>query len=306
MPKAARFSRYGGPEVLTVEEVPLPEPGRGQVRVAVAAAGVNAIDWKIRSGFFAGSDAPDEPQGTGFDLAGTVDAVGEGVRSLRPGTAVFGKAATGAVATHALADADGLVAKPDWLSFPLAAGLPVVAETAYRTLRDLGLRAGHTLLIHAVSGGVGLVAAQLALSRGATVIGTASRGHHDFLTELGVRPVEYGEGLLERVRGVTDSVDLVLDAAGRDVLGLSVELTGDPDRVLTIADGNAGAHGVRFSGGGPDAAPLPEVFAEVLPMLESGALRLPIQQTFPLERIADAHRLSEDGHGRGKIVIEVG
>ncbi|GAB3476915.1 NADP-dependent oxidoreductase [Amycolatopsis cihanbeyliensis] len=306
MPKAARFSRYGGPEVLTLDEVPVPEPGQGQVRIAVAAAGMNAIDWKIRNGFFAGSEAPREPQGTGFDVAGTVEAIGQGVQAPPVGTAVFGKAATGAAATHTLADAGSLVTKPDWLSFPLAAGLPVVAETAYRTLRDLGLRAGHTLLIHAVAGGVGLMAAQLALSRGATVVGTASRGHHDFLTELGVRPLEYGEGLLERVRAAVDSVDLVLDAAGRDVLGLSVELTGDPDKVITIADADADAHGVRFSGGGPDAAPLDEVFAEVLPMLESGALRLPIQQTFPLERIADAHRRSEEGHGRGKIIIEVG
>lgn len=304
MSQAIRFSRYGGPEVLTLEEVPTPVPGPGQVRIAVRSTGVNGIDWKIRRGFFSQGEPPKEPAGTGIDVAGIVDALGPGVRDRSVGQAVFGTASSGAAATHALATAADLVAKPDWLSFDQAAALPVVTETAYRTLRELGVRAGMTVLIHAVAGGVGLVAAQLARSWGAEVIGTAGPRNHAFLREIGVRPVVYGEGLEERVRALAPrGVDAVLDASGRGVIPVSIALAGSPDRVLTIADMDAAEFGVRFSGSGD--VPLPEVFAEVLPLLSRGELRMPIERTFPLERTADAQRLSEDGHLLGKVVVTV-
>ncbi|MFI6595174.1 NADP-dependent oxidoreductase [Nonomuraea sp. NPDC050536] len=297
--RAARYATYGGPEVLHVDELPIPQPGPGQVRLAVQAAGINAIDWKFRQGM---TGRPLEaPAGTGMEVAGTIDALGPGVRGLRVGQAVFGRVPAGAVADFVLADPADLLARPDWLAPEQAAALPVAAETAYRVLDQLGLRSGQTLLIHAVAGGVGLAAAQLAIARGARVIGTASQRHHDFLRALGVDPVVYGDGLEERITG---PVDLVLDASGRDVLGLSVRLTGDPDKVITIADGRTAAqHGVRFSTGTQGGAALGEVFAEVLPLAERGALRIPVAATFPLERIADAHRMSEDGHFLGKIVV---
>ncbi|QBI54392.1 NADP-dependent oxidoreductase [Streptomonospora litoralis] len=305
MAHAIRYARYGGPEVLTLEEVDLPRLEPGQVRVRVRAAGVNPIDWKVRSGAFS-SAALQQPAGTGMDLAGTIEAVGPGVERWSPGQAVFGKAATGAAATEALAEADRLVAKPDWLSFESAAALPIPAETAVRTLGLLGVGSGHRLLIHAVAGGVGLVAAQLALVRGAAVIGTASPARHGFLRELGVDPVSYGEGLEERLREAAPAgVDAVLDASGRGVLAVSVELAGSPEKVITIADGSAGEHGVRFSGGGADGVPLEEVFAEVLPLLEQGRIRLPVEAVYPLEKTAEAHSLSQEGHLSGKIVISV-
>ncbi|MDP9849796.1 NADP-dependent oxidoreductase [Streptosporangium lutulentum] len=305
MSRAIRYARYGGPEVLTLDEVPVPDPGPGEVRVAVRAAGVNGIDWKLRRGFLAGGRLLDGPVGTGVEFAGVVDALGAGVRDWNVGQAVFGHVPSGAVATHVRVAAEGLLAKPDRLSFEQAAALPVAAETAYRTLRQLDVKHGRTLLVHAVAGGVGLVAAQLARAWDAEVVGTAGAVHHDFLRELGVRPVTYGDGLAERVRAAApEGVDAVLDASGRDVLALSVELTGDPEKVVTIADGRAAEHGVRFSTGA-DGVPLPEVFAEIFPLLEWGALRLPIERTFPLERAADAYRLSEEGHLLGKIVIVV-
>lgn len=311
MAYAVRYSRYGGPEVLTLEQEEAPEPGPEQVRVAVRAVGVNPADWKIRSGAFSAdaSQPPQRPQGTGLDLAGTVEATGAGATGWNVGQAVFGKAQGGAAATHALAPADALVAKPDWLSFELAAALPIPAETAYRTLGLLGVGAekAMTVLVHAVAGGVGLVAAQLARARGARVIGTASTRHHDFLRELGVEPLTYGEGLEDRLReAAPKGVDAVLDASGRGVLAISVELAGTADRVITIADPAAAEHGVRFSGGGEDRAPLEEVFAEVLPLIEQGRLHLPIERTFPLEQTAQAQRFSEEGHLRGKIVLTVG
>ncbi|HLU74974.1 MAG TPA: zinc-binding dehydrogenase [Nonomuraea sp.] len=290
--QAVRYDRHGGPEVLRLDEVPLPEPGPGQVRVAVRAAGVNPVDWKLRRGLM--GPVPDAPAGTGLELAGVVDAAGPGVERWRPGDAVFGPAA-GAAATYALADAGELAAIPGGMTFEEAAALPVAAETAYRALRRLGVTAGKTLLIHAVAGGVGLVAARLALARGARVIGTASERHHAYLRGMGVHPVVYGPGLEERI---TERVDLVLDASGRDVLGLSVKLTGDPGRVVTIADPRgAAAYGVHFSTGMTERVPFPEV------VRAAGDVRLPVAAAFPLERAADAHRLSEDGHFLGKILL---
>ncbi|MEV4106413.1 zinc-binding dehydrogenase [Nonomuraea sp. NPDC049695] len=282
--QAARYRANGGPEVLTLDEVPLPQPGPGQVRVAVRAAGVNPIDWKLRRG------APvDGPQGTGLELAGTIDAIGPEVTGWRLGQPVFGQVEPGAAATHAIADAAALTPKPDELTYEEAAALPVAVETAERTLHLLDLQPGQTLLIHAVAGGVGLAAAQLAIARGAKVVGTASERHHPYLRDLGVQPVTYGEGLEERLPG---PVDRVLDASGRGELELSVRLTGDPAKVVSIADPvNAPKLGVRFSHGGTKG-PIP-----------AHAVRIPIAEVFPLERIADAHRRSEEGHLLGKIVV---
>lgn len=289
--RAVRYSAYGDAGVLVVDEVPIPVPGPGQVRVAVRAAGVNSIDWKLRSGLMGGR--LDGPAGTGLELSGVVDALGPGVEGLHVGQPVLGRA-NGTLADHVLAEPANLVPKPAALSWQEAAALPVAVETAHRVLGQLGVEAGRTLLIHAVAGGVGLAAAQLALAKGARVIGTASERHHAFLRELGVHPVTYGEGLEARV---SEPVDLVLDASGRDVLELSVRLTGDPGKVITIADPRAAEFGVRFSSGSTQPTRLDEIAGEL------AAVRLPIAAEFPLERAADAHRRSENGHLLGKIVV---
>lgn len=298
-----QHAAYGGPEVLEVTEVPLPEPGPGQVRVRIHAAGANALDSKKRRGLFTpGQDAPDEPQPLGLEMAGVIDAVGPGVTQWQTGRPVLGRTAQlDAVATHALADADNIVAKPDILTFEQAAALPVATETAYRTLRQLGLVAGQTLLVHAAAGGVGLMAVQLARALGATVIGTAGEANHPFLRELGATPVTYGDGLAERIRAAApQGIDAVLDASGRGVLPLSVELTGNPEKVITIADLDAARHGVRFS---REMLPVPQVMADVLPLIEDGRLHMPIEAAFPLEKAADAYRRLDNGHLRGKVVI---
>ncbi|GGV01601.1 hypothetical protein GCM10010211_81110 [Streptomyces albospinus] len=298
-----QYAAFGGPEVLDVVEVPLPEPGPGQVRVRIHAAGANGLDSKMRRGLFApGQEAPVEPQPLGLEVAGVIDAVGPGVTQWKLGQPVLGRTAQpDAVATHTLASADDIVAKPAFLTFEQAAALPVAAETAYRTLRELGLRSGQTLLVHAAAGGVGLMAVQLAHAWGATVIGTAGEANHAYLRELGATPVTYGDGLADRVRAAApQGVDAVLDASGRGVLPLSVELAGSPDNVITIADLDAARHGVRFSQG---SLPLPQVWADVLPLIEDGRLRMPIEAVFPLEEAADAYRRLDGGHLRGKIVI---
>ena len=304
MARAIQFTEYGDPDVLQLVDVLTPEPGEGQVRVAVRAVGVNAYDWKVRSGAYSDGTPLAGPTRTGLDFAGVVDALGSGVEGLEVGQAVLGKA-PGAAATHVAADAAGLVPRPDSLSFELAAALPTPTETAVRSLRLLDPKPG-TLLIHAAAGGVGLVAAQLARSRGLTVIGTASDPNHAFLREIGVVPVTYGDGLVERVRAVApQGVDAVLDASGRGVLPDSIELAGGPERVVTIADFQGAEYGVRVTGGGADSVPMREAFAEVLPLLERGELKVPIEHVFPLDRAAEAHRVSQTGHLRGRIVLTV-
>ncbi|SHF15539.1 NADP-dependent oxidoreductase [Streptoalloteichus hindustanus] len=305
MPRALQYSEYGGPEVLRLVDIDLPEPAAGQVRIRARAAGVNPIDWKMRNGFYAQGEPLAAPAGSGFEVSGVIDAVGPDVDGWAVGQAVFGQIRSGgAVATHVLAPVDSLVARPDWLDDEQAAALPVVVETAYRTLRELGLRSGHTLLVHSAAGGVGLVASQLARVWGASVVvGTASERNHAYLRELGVVPVDYaGDDLLGRIRAAApQGVDLVLDGSGRGVLPLSVELTGSPDKVISIADGRAAEHGVRFSAGGPF---VPAMTA-VLPLLENGTVRVPVEHVYPLDRAVDAYRLSEGGHVRGKIVIRI-
>ena len=195
---------------------------------------------------------------------------------------------------------------PPSLGFAEAAALPAAVETAARALDQLGVGSGSTLLVNGASGSVGSAAVQLAAARGARVIGTASPANHEYLRALGAEPVAYGEGLAGRVLALApDGVDLALDVAGSGVLPELIELAGGPGHVLTIADfGGAQQHGVRFSSG--DAGRALYALAEIGELIESGRLSLPVAQTFPLAEVAAAHRVSEDGHLRGKLVLLVG
>ncbi|MFB7629376.1 NADP-dependent oxidoreductase [Streptomyces sp. NPDC056149] len=299
--KAVRFHQFGGPEVLEIVELPDPHPGPGQVRIAVRAAGVNPSDWKKRRGLM------DEglPQTLGYEAAGVVDELGEGVADVAVGDRVFGFSAEGAAQAE-LAVLSHYAPIPQSLGFADAAALPAAIETATRALDQLGVASGGTLLVNGASGSVGSAAVQLAAVRGARVIGTASPANHDYLRSLGAEPVAYGEGLAERVRALApDGVGRALDVAGSGVLPELIELAGAPERVVTIADfAGAQEHGVRFSRG--DAGRAVHVLAEIGALIEAGRFALPVAQTFPLAEIAEAHRASEDGHVRGKLVLLVG
>jgi NADPH:quinone reductase-like Zn-dependent oxidoreductase len=298
--KAVQFSRFGGPDVLEVVELPDPHPAPGQVRVAVRAAGINPIDWKVRSGAMGG----DVPQSTGRELAGVVDEVGEGVTGAKPGDEVFGFAAGGGGAAE-LALVSDYAPIPPSLDFAAAAALPVAVETSVRTLDLLGVGPDATVVINGAAGGVGSAAVQIARARGARVIGTASENNHDYLRSLGAEPTTYGEGLVQRVRELApDGVDAALDAAGGGALAALVELTGSADRVVTIADFlGAQETGVEFSGGMGTARAV-HALSEIGGLIEAGEFSLPVQ-TFPLEQIAKAHELSQRGHVRGKLVLLV-
>ncbi|WP_405501943.1 NADP-dependent oxidoreductase [Streptomyces anulatus] len=301
--EAIVYEEFGGPGVLHLERLDPPRPGPGQVRVAVRAAGVNPLDHKIRNGWMEGAFTTPLPATPGAEFAGVVLEAGEGVTEFAPGDEVLGWSATGSYATEALAEAASLARKPDGLSWEVAAVLPVATDTASRVLDELALTEGETLLLHGAGGGVGSVAVQLAVARGATVIGTASPANHDYLRVLGAVPVAYGDGLVERVRElVPEGVDAVFDASGRGALPASIELRGGTtDRIVTIADGDAAELGVAFSsgGGGPSADRL----GANARLAETGELRVEIAQVFPLADAASAHALSEGGHVRGKLVL---
>ncbi|WP_255946770.1 NADP-dependent oxidoreductase [Streptomyces odontomachi] len=303
--KAARFSHFGGPEVLEIVDLPDPHAGPGQIRVSVRAVGVNPTDWKLRRGLMGG----ELPQLTGRDVAGVVNAVGAGITDVRLGDRVFGFSDDGAGAAE-LALLSHYAPIPPSLGFAEAAALPVALETATRSLDALGVGtasgAGNTLLVNGATGGVGSAAVQLAVARGARVIGTASPANHAYLRSLGAEPVAYGPGLVARVRTLApDGVDAALDVAGSGVLPELIELAGGPEQVVTITDfAGAQEHGVTFSRG--DTGRAVHALAEIGELIEAGRFSLPVARTFPLAEIAQAHRLSEDGHVRGKLVLLVG
>jgi NADPH:quinone reductase-like Zn-dependent oxidoreductase len=293
--RAVSFSQFGGPEVLEVIDVPIPEPGPGQVRIAVRAVGVNGYDWKLRRGFMGG----DLPKRVGLEVAGVVDALGDGVTDVALGDRVFAFAIGGGAADHTLSAHYALI--PGGLDFVDAAALPVAVETAHRALDVVGVGAGTTVLINGASGGVGQAAVQVAVNRGAQVIGTASEANHALLRELGAEPVTYGPGLVERVGALGMSpVDAAIDVAGGGALPDLIELTGGTEHVVTIADvEGAEALGVSFSANTSAYYALDEV----LRLIEQGRFSLPVQQTFALEEIGAAQSLSEQGHARGKLVL---
>jgi NADPH:quinone reductase-like Zn-dependent oxidoreductase len=300
MMKAARFSQFGGPEVLEIVDLPDPHPGPGQVRIAVRAAGVNPSDWKKRSGLM----DQELPQTMGYEAAGIVDELGEGVADVAVGDRVFGFSTDGAAQAE-LAVLSYYAPVPASLGFADVAALPAAIETATRALDQLGVASGSTLLINGASGSVGSAAVQLAVARGARVIGTASPANHEYLRSLGAEPLAYGEGLVGRVRVLAhDGADLALDVAGSGVLPELIELAGGPEHVLTIADfEGAQKHGVRFSRG--DAGRAIHALSQIGELIESGRFSIPVAQTFPLAEVAEAHRVSEDGHARGKLVLLV-
>jgi NADPH:quinone reductase-like Zn-dependent oxidoreductase len=299
--RAVQFSQFGGPEVLEIVELSDPQPGPGQIRMGVRAAGINPIDWKLRQGGMGG----ELPQTTGREVAGVVDALGEGVTGVKPGDEVFGFAAGGGGAAE-LALAEDYAPIPPELGFVQAAALPVAIETATRTLDLLGVSAGQTVVINGAAGGVGSAAVQLALVREARVIGTASEANHEYLRSLGAEPTSYGDGLSDRVRALApEGADRALDAAGAGALPALVELTGDPQHVVTIADyQGAQATGAQFSGGMGTVRAV-HALRDIRPLIAAGRFTLPVSETFSLEQIAEAHRVSETGHVRGKLVVVV-
>ncbi|WSQ10683.1 NADP-dependent oxidoreductase [Streptomyces sp. NBC_01231] len=300
--RAVQYTQYGGPEVLGVVELEAPRPGPGEVLIRVRASGVNPIDWKLRTGALAAMMPVELPLVPGGDVAGVVEEIGTGVSGLTVGDEVFGSIGSGGYAEVALAPAGQLARKPEAVSWEVAAALPVAANTAYQALADIGLKPGETVVVDGAAGGVGTVAVQLATHLGATVIGTAGEHNHEYLRSLKTEPVTYGDGLAERIRAVTpQGVDAALDMMGKGSLPALIDVVGGPARVATIAAFNAAELGVRFVSA--DTHELPERLARAAALAASGELTVPVGRTYSLAEAGEAHRESEGGHVRGKLVI---
>lgn len=307
--KAITYSTYGGAEILELTEVDEPKIGPDWVKVEVKATSVNPVDWKIATG---GMDAMLDtffPVTPGWDVAGVITAVGPAVTTLTPGDEVYGYVRKDAVhggtyAEQVAAPIRTVAKKPTSLSFAEAAAVPLAGLTAYQSLiHVLKVGAGETVLIHAASGGVGSFAVQIARASGATVIGTASEANHDYLRELGAIPVAYGDGLVERARAeCPGGVDAVLDLHGGD-LAVSPELMNDASsgRLASIIDPQVKELGGAYVFVRPDVDDL----AALAALIDDRRVSVEVAATFPLAEAADAWRLSQDGHTRGKIVITV-
>jgi NADPH:quinone reductase-like Zn-dependent oxidoreductase len=309
MARAIVHTAFGGPEVLRLVDITDPLPGDGQLAIRVEAAGVNPIDWKLRSGFRP-SDAIAEPRRVGSDASGVVTSVGSAVDGFAVGDPVVLKGLTGAYATDVVVSAASAWIRPPRVGAAAGAALGVPVGTAYQTARSLRVGSGDTLLVHGGSGAVGQAIIQYAVLWGATVVATASPARFERLRALGAIPIAYGPGLAERVRAAA-GVTVAIDAAGTDeALRTSVELVPDRSRIATLVRGrDAPSYGIRaFSGGSPE--PLTgqqnawrnEAIPVTLALLAAGSFSVEAGPTFPLADAAAAHRAGEAG-ARGKIVL---
>ena len=299
MPNAVVMTGYGPPEVLKWAQVPLPEPGEGQIRIEVKAAGISPTDLALRAGYL--KDAIPLPANAvlGFEAAGTVDAVGPGVTGTAVGDAVAALLfSIGGYAEYALASI--WTPKPDSVPWIDAAALPASAEAAIGVLRQLDVKSGETMLLFGGGGSVGIIATQLAVAQGVKVISAVGQHDEALARDLGATPVRYGSGLPGRVRAL-GPVDAVFDAAGKGVLADAIALAGGPKRVITLSDPAASDFGVTLSQPTTDRAP--GALDDTMPLLADGRLRLRAHTTMPMQQAADAHRLLESGNLHQRIIL---
>jgi NADPH:quinone reductase-like Zn-dependent oxidoreductase len=297
--RALQYVTYGGPEVLTWAEAPDPHAGAGMVRIAVRAASVNPLDWKVLSGAMSGGQPMVGTGYLGYDAAGVVDEVGEGVTGVSVGDEVFGR---GRNTQADYAVLDSWAHKPPPIDWAVAAAAGVAGETSERGLRLLGVQAGDTIFIDGGAGGVGAVAVQMALARGARVIASGSEANQDYLREIRAIPVRYGQGVTDRVRAAAGGwVDAVFDVAGKTPIEELIPLVSQPSQVLSIANFAASQAGARVTGGDADSNPM-EALAQVAELLAHNKLVIKVQ-TYPFSRAGEAYRISQSGHVRGKLVL---
>ncbi len=301
MPRMVQYSRYGGPEVLELVEVDEPHTDAGTVRVSVRAAGLNVFDFMARR---SPESMPNRtlPSGQGLEFAGVIDEVGGGVDEFTAGQEVLGWSNFSAQADFVVVPASQLAVKPSGLDWATAGGIGLVGNTAERSTRAVTPRVGETILVSAAAGGVGLFASQFALAAGATVVGTASVENHDYLRSLGVLPVAYGPGLIDRLRAVApQGIDAVIDNAGRETVEIALRLGVRPTRINSIVFfGGVEEYGITAVGGGGKTA---KNLGELARRVADGALVMPVAATYPLAEVRAAYELFESRHLRGKIVL---
>jgi NADPH:quinone reductase-like Zn-dependent oxidoreductase len=304
MPKAVRFDRYGGIDVLQVAEVERPTPGSGQVLVQVKAAGINPGEAAIRQGVMAQRWPATFPSGQGSDLAGIVAGIGEGVETFAVGEEVIGFTNNRASqAEFVVVDATHLIYRPPNVSWEAAGALFVAGTTAYAAVRAISLKEGETVAVSGAAGGVGSIAVQLARHKGAKVIGLASADHHQWLSDHGVIPLAYGEGVSERIRNAAGgSLDAFIDTFGADYVDRALALAVRPERINTIFNFEAvEKYGVKSEGNARGASAA--VLAELARLIDRGDLEIPVAHVYPLASVQAAYREIEQRHTLGKIVL---
>ncbi len=308
MTKTVVAEGYGGPEVLAVQDIVLPHPGEDQVLIDVRAAGTNPVDYKLYSGYM-GRDPDNLPMPLGMEVSGIVAAVAPGINGytgpLNVGDEVIATNVRGGYSERVIADAADVGHKPTPLSFEQAAGLLLAGGTAWHLLTVTRVAEGDTVLIHGAGGGVGLFAVQLAVARGAKVIGTASPTRHEQLRAFGATPVAYGDGLADRVRAI-GPVDAALDLVGTDeALDTSVEVVSDRGRIATIAGfaraAELGIAALTGDDGGDEIRTAAR--PELIRLAGEGRLEVTVDRTFPLDEARDAHHYLQTGHARGKVIL---
>ena len=302
--KAVRFDEYGGVDVLKVVDVPVPEPGPGQVLVRVKAAGINPGEAKIRDGLLHERWPAAFPEGEGSDLAGIVERLGPDVTAVAAGDEVIGWVDTrSSHAEYAVVEAEHLTPKPASLPWEIAGALPVVGFTAWAAVRAVALKPGDTLVVSGAAGGVGSLAVQLARREEATVVGLAGPANHAWLTKHGVIPVSYGDGVADRIREAAPTTDAFIDTYGGDYIELALDELGvDPARIDTITRFDAVAkYGVKAEGNAVGASA--GTLSELAGLVAAGELEVPIAATYPLTQVRDAFAELAKGHTRGKIVL---
>jgi NADPH:quinone reductase-like Zn-dependent oxidoreductase len=306
--KAVRFDQYGPVEVLDVRDVPVPEPGPGEVLVRVKAAGINPGEAKIRDGSLHERWPATFPSGQGSDFAGVVDKLGPGVTTVAIGEDVIGWVDTrSSQAEYVVAEAANLARKPASLPWEVAGAIPVVGFTAWAMVRAVDVKPGDTVVVTGAAGGVGSVAVQLAKRKGATVIGLAGPSNHDWLTRHDVIPVAYGEDAADRIRNAAPNgrVDAFLDTYGGDYVELALnDLKVSPERVDTIARFDAAAkYGVKVDGNAAGASA--STLSELATLAAAKDVEIPLAHTYPLDDVRAAYAQLAKGHVRGKIVLIV-
>jgi NADPH:quinone reductase-like Zn-dependent oxidoreductase len=302
--KAVRFDEYGSVDVLTVADVPQPEPGAGQVLVKVLAAGINPGEAKIRDGLLHERFPATFPSGEGSDLAGVVERLGAGVTGVAVGDEVIGWVDTrSSQAEYAVVEASNLAPRPAGVPWAVAGALPIAGATAWAAVEAVALQPGDTVVVSGAAGGVGAIAVQLARRAGATVIGLAGQSNHDWLEAHGVIAVTYGDGWAARVHEVAGTVDAFVDTHGGDYIDLAIDSLGvDPSRVDTIARFDAVAtRGIKAEGSAAGLSA--ETLGMLAELIAKGELEIPIAATYPLSRVREAYDELSAGHTRGKIVL---
>jgi NADPH:quinone reductase-like Zn-dependent oxidoreductase len=306
MSKAVQFDRYGDVDELRIVEVDRPRPGRGQVLVRVKAAGINPGEAAIRKGLFHARWPATFPSGQGSDLAGIVAEVGPEAQGFAVGDEVIGfSEKRRSQAEYVTVGTGDLVRRPPHVPWEVAGALYVAGTTAYAAVRAVAPRPGETLVVSGAAGGVGSLAVQLGVHAGARVIGIASDSHHPWLTQHGVIPVAYGDGVAQRIRAEATGgkVDAFIDTFGDKYLDLALELGVSPERMDTIINfADAARYGAKTEGNA--AAANAQVLGELAALVEQGVLDVPIAKVFPIERVKDAYRELERRHTLGKIVLQ--